>query len=159
MTASSRYFVYFFFNDTATTEIYTLSLHDALPISRDRRRAPRGGGASAGQRARVRRVAAVRRRYGQAEEAGREAEAAARHRWSQCAGTAVLAAVSGRAPGRIPRPRGAGAGGRELARASRGAAADAARPRAQVGHAGHLAGRALVPVAVRGRGPAHHHGG
>src|SRR3712207_8602711 len=25
--------VYFFFNDTATTEIYTLSLHDALPIS------------------------------------------------------------------------------------------------------------------------------
>src|SRR3712207_7541178 len=24
--------VYFFFNDTATTEIYTLSLHDALPI-------------------------------------------------------------------------------------------------------------------------------
>src|SRR5690349_23644590 len=25
---------YFFFNDTATTEIYTLSLHDALPISR-----------------------------------------------------------------------------------------------------------------------------
>src|SRR5690349_24808636 len=27
--------VYFFFNDTATTEIYTLSLHDALPISRD----------------------------------------------------------------------------------------------------------------------------
>src|SRR2546422_9140979 len=41
---------FFFFNDTATTEIYTLSLHDALPISRDadlgedraeRRRAPR----------------------------------------------------------------------------------------------------------------------
>src|SRR3954462_8383294 len=26
-------FVVFFFNDTATTEIYTLSLHDALPIS------------------------------------------------------------------------------------------------------------------------------
>src|SRR5437764_6623254 len=26
----------FFFNDTATTEIYTLSLHDALPICRDR---------------------------------------------------------------------------------------------------------------------------
>src|SRR6266496_1681130 len=25
---------FFFFNDTATTEIYTLSLHDALPISR-----------------------------------------------------------------------------------------------------------------------------
>src|SRR5216683_2111966 len=27
-------FLAFFFNDTATTEIYTLSLHDALPISR-----------------------------------------------------------------------------------------------------------------------------
>src|SRR5687767_16012843 len=29
-------FLFFFFNDTATTEIYTLSLHDALPISRAR---------------------------------------------------------------------------------------------------------------------------
>src|SRR3989449_4513035 len=29
--------VFFFFNDTATTEIYTLSLHDALPISRGAR--------------------------------------------------------------------------------------------------------------------------
>src|SRR5687768_18554127 len=28
------YLLFFFFNDTATTEIYTLSLHDALPISR-----------------------------------------------------------------------------------------------------------------------------
>src|SRR5215204_7797302 len=28
------FFFFFFFNDTATTEIYTLSLHDALPISR-----------------------------------------------------------------------------------------------------------------------------
>src|SRR3712207_8331718 len=37
----------FFFNDTATTEIYTLSLHDALPICR---RHPRGvgGGLAAG---------------------------------------------------------------------------------------------------------------
>src|SRR2546430_7012191 len=45
-------FFFFFFNDTATTEIYTLSLHDALPIwlagprpvregRRDHRRAPR----------------------------------------------------------------------------------------------------------------------
>src|SRR2546427_10103546 len=30
-------FFFFFFNDTATTEIYTLSLHDALPISFRRR--------------------------------------------------------------------------------------------------------------------------
>src|SRR2546429_3252944 len=29
----SRSLLFFFFNDTATTEIYTLSLHDALPIS------------------------------------------------------------------------------------------------------------------------------
>src|SRR2546426_12123891 len=29
------YHFFFFFNDTATTEIYTLSLHDALPISLD----------------------------------------------------------------------------------------------------------------------------
>src|SRR5438309_11656105 len=40
-------FVLFFFNDTATPEISTLSLHDALPISRrgddQRRRAPAHG--------------------------------------------------------------------------------------------------------------------
>src|SRR5947199_1338258 len=30
-------FYFFFFNDTATTEIYTLSLHDALPILKKRR--------------------------------------------------------------------------------------------------------------------------
>ena len=30
---SVMYSVFFFFNDPATTEIYTLSLHDALPIS------------------------------------------------------------------------------------------------------------------------------
>src|SRR2546421_9897526 len=33
-TAVRLFCVFFFFNDTATTEIYTLSLHDALPISR-----------------------------------------------------------------------------------------------------------------------------
>src|SRR2546426_3765585 len=32
-TLSFIFFFFFFFNDTATTEIYTLSLHDALPIS------------------------------------------------------------------------------------------------------------------------------
>src|SRR5258708_25620734 len=35
-----RVFPFFFFNDTATTEIYTLSLHDALPISRAGNRRP-----------------------------------------------------------------------------------------------------------------------
>src|SRR5256885_3841949 len=41
----------FFFNDTATTEIYTLSLHDALPISRcrcDMRKRPQLGAAHPG---------------------------------------------------------------------------------------------------------------
>src|SRR2546426_2283332 len=33
MTVITLFFFLFFFNDTATTEIYTLSLHDALPIS------------------------------------------------------------------------------------------------------------------------------
>src|SRR5256885_16657007 len=33
---STPFFFFFFFNDTATTEIYTLSLHDALPICRRR---------------------------------------------------------------------------------------------------------------------------
>src|SRR2546429_208383 len=37
---SIRTVSFFFFNDTATTEIYTLSLHDALPISRCRERRP-----------------------------------------------------------------------------------------------------------------------
>src|SRR5690606_39401883 len=45
-------FLSFFFTDPATTEIYTLSLHDALPISSDRTRAraaaPSGAAASTG---------------------------------------------------------------------------------------------------------------
>src|SRR2546427_10562325 len=32
MTPTTLFTPFFFFNDTATTEIYTLSLHDALPI-------------------------------------------------------------------------------------------------------------------------------
>src|SRR2546430_14201480 len=66
----------FFFNDTATTEIYTLSLHDALPISRlrtlhhaggteRRARSPRyGGTGDEGRRAggrRYRPASALRR--------------------------------------------------------------------------------------------------
>src|SRR3712207_8117873 len=41
------YYVIFFFNDTATTEIYTLSLHDALPISGAVPRPGRRGGCGA----------------------------------------------------------------------------------------------------------------
>src|SRR2546429_3983096 len=33
--------LFFFFNDTATTEIYTLSLHDALPLTHQRRKSTR----------------------------------------------------------------------------------------------------------------------
>src|SRR2546422_10599571 len=33
MLCAVHFSFFFFFNDTATTEIYTLSLHDALPIS------------------------------------------------------------------------------------------------------------------------------
>src|SRR2546425_4604892 len=39
--------IFFFFNDTATTEIYTLSLHDALPISRGRGRPDQSGAGGA----------------------------------------------------------------------------------------------------------------
>src|SRR2546426_4632995 len=42
MALLSMFFFFFFFNDTATTEIYTLSLHDALPICRSSRHAGRG---------------------------------------------------------------------------------------------------------------------
>src|ERR671922_28340 len=40
MTHLFIFFFFFFFNDTATTEIYTLSLHDALPICAARPRRP-----------------------------------------------------------------------------------------------------------------------
>src|SRR2546422_1657045 len=41
--SSAAFLFFFFFNDTATTEIYTLSLHDALPISQERIAASRPG--------------------------------------------------------------------------------------------------------------------
>src|SRR5688572_30921362 len=50
-------FLQFFFNDTATTEIYTLSLHDALPISRAAPRPrPRSGARPAAREAPRRRA-------------------------------------------------------------------------------------------------------
>src|SRR2546430_7695044 len=48
MSREFFFFFFFFFNDTATTEIYTLSLHDALPISNAANRAR--ADASAGSR-------------------------------------------------------------------------------------------------------------
>src|SRR2546421_1577702 len=48
VVATSRHWhvalIFFFFNDTATTEIYTLSLHDALPIFTGPPRPSRGRG-------------------------------------------------------------------------------------------------------------------
>src|SRR5256885_14920177 len=70
----------FFFNDTATTEIYTLSLHDALPIWRDRPGSRRDDG-SADDRS--------RRSRGPSElsenrcRADRRARRSARHRFSE----------------------------------------------------------------------------
>src|SRR5256885_14714787 len=72
---------FFFFNDTATTEIYTLSLHDALPIWTRRRRAYRARGrhhhAAAAERGRLRdgrpRVHRPRRRAGRARVEGKSA--------------------------------------------------------------------------------------
>src|SRR2546429_8261522 len=49
LSARSGCVIFFFFNDTATTEIYTLSLHDALPICR-RVRPGRGHGRGAAGR-------------------------------------------------------------------------------------------------------------
>src|SRR6266446_7611153 len=46
---------FFFFNDTATTEIYTLSLHDALPISRPAEARSREIGWPSGRRSSLRR--------------------------------------------------------------------------------------------------------
>src|SRR2546422_655969 len=64
--------LFFFFNDTATTEIYTLSLHDALPILSD----PRGPGLSAHEGP----VAdAASRGGGRADRGGGGAERAAEH--------------------------------------------------------------------------------
>src|SRR3712207_9348733 len=49
MTLTTLCTLFFFFNDTATTEIYTLSLHDALPIYNMEMLTPKGAsmGASA----------------------------------------------------------------------------------------------------------------
>src|SRR3712207_9250143 len=51
MTISWLLSPFFFFNDTATTEIYTLSLHDALPISAIHARGRRARAGAAGPRA------------------------------------------------------------------------------------------------------------
>src|SRR5215211_8472095 len=74
---------FFFFNDTATTEIYTLSLHDALPIF-------------AGARSRA------RRRHDRAD-AGCEAAARGAHRRQAAAARVRQPGAGGRVGGRAGR--------------------------------------------------------
>src|SRR2546430_10230363 len=93
-------FFFFFFNDTATTEIYTLSLHDALPISRRQQHLCERGE----PRVRCARVPA-------GDSAGaRAADASGRARESR--------RLSGRHP-RFPRPRAGGGAVRGRRRALR----------------------------------------
>src|SRR5258708_36179061 len=73
MPPRSRLPFFFFFNDTATTEIYTLSLHDALPISGAR--GAQGVVAQSRDHERPRRHAL---REGQADRRARAHEARAR---------------------------------------------------------------------------------
>src|SRR5947199_7948164 len=75
MYALLLFYLFFFFNDTATTEIYTLSLHDALPISRIRaayrlgaRSAPNECGGDRFPDERRRRYARIRRAGDRSEE-------------------------------------------------------------------------------------------
>src|SRR2546426_8246444 len=56
------FFFFFFFNDTATTEIYTLSLHDALPICTRRSPPPSPGRRGSSRRAPARGAPAVDRK-------------------------------------------------------------------------------------------------
>src|SRR5256885_16673111 len=98
---SLLFFFFFFFNDTATTEIYTLSLHDALPIF-PQGGAPAGSPRSNGRgarRRRDRRPGPPRRRRGRRDGPPR----AARRRARACQGDRRAARRSGAA-----RPHGTG---------------------------------------------------
>src|SRR2546427_7648826 len=99
---SDAFLLFFFFNDTATTEIYTLSLHDALPISRGSpgrgrasHRAP-GARRFSGRRTALRRVARAPR-----APRGAGPRAHARHR--------DITSGPGSLPGSRPARRGAAA--------------------------------------------------
>src|SRR2546422_3847468 len=121
----------FFFNDTATTEIYTLSLHDALPISRllaPRRRALRAAHRNGGVLSRV------------LARAGRPFAGKGRSTWHRASGAEPPAGEQRAPRGRLPqaralhlsiqpagRPAGNGGGGTPRGRAA-GGAGHPARP-------------------------------
>src|SRR6266511_1069261 len=148
---------FFFFNDTATTEIYTLSLHDALPIAR----APllqagnpgivsqhRVSGARAGR-------GGPRRRRRSASSLRQEARGAATRRGS-AAGVGDpgaepdLRRVAGGDP-QPPRPGSRGDGSRGHGERGRGATGHGAHGAAGADDRFH---RAMVPEAGPGRGGA-----
>src|SRR5215216_2030289 len=130
MLLSFLFFFFFFFNDTATTEIYTLSLHDALPIRPPRRllrdRGPAPPRASAQQAlARGRDDRALHLPTAPARGGGalpRPRPAAPERRPLRPGGVASLRLVCGERP-RLPRlvraRRGARRGGADLARHAR----------------------------------------
>src|SRR3989475_7550388 len=114
VSAYSIIFIFFFFNDTATTEIYTLSLHDALPIFRGP--PPEGSPEGQGTRRSCPRGATALVRQGL--HAGRGGPHVARRGGTGLArGGHDLLFLRGRLqahgpPGRQGRPRGEGARGR-----------------------------------------------
>src|SRR3712207_7360398 len=73
--------IFFFFNDTATTEIYTLSLHDALPICVRRRALFRRQHPCRGPEGRLRRLRHARGRKVRRRALGRGGDRGAGHRW------------------------------------------------------------------------------
>src|SRR2546422_1914895 len=131
-------FFFFFFNDTATTEIYTLSLHDALPIFPSARGRP-GGHHAPG--------AAGRRTGGAVHPVARVAPVSTGERASR-----------GRGPRRRHRPSGAGRvdGGTFLRRPGQRLVVVFAGGRTLRGAACPRGRRAYVPGArrVRARGGA-----
>src|SRR6267143_50039 len=130
---------FFFFNDTATTEIYTLSLHDALPISR------RGGA----QHFRGRGPPQQRAAPGGPAPLGRSPPRAGRNRRLRGARSRAAARIGG------DRRRVAGrAGNLSPLESARPRAGDRRPPRKVAGAgAGHLPGRSANPVPRRGDFP------
>src|SRR5256886_12026648 len=132
-----------FFNDTATTEIYTLSLHDALPISWQPRLAHRLGGP---RRSR----GAARARRGDGHARLRPGRQAAR----LCLPGRLLRGVPAGRSGAAP-DRARASGRARLRRALRGAVGAAAPRRVGEHHADQRRHPARLPLARDGQALAH----
>src|SRR5229473_8127286 len=142
----------FFFNDTTPPEIYTLSLHDALPLSSPR---------TCGRRLRIGPAAfpARERSRAAAGPAAGRAQAAARHpgEWRHAARRLLLAAQQGDPGGGVVPARGGGVCGRHD-EADRGAAEEALRRDALADPGGRLdragADRLALVLPADGEGEA-----